>query len=255
MMAKDYIIYMHEFPNGKRYIGQTHQKPEKRWRNGDGYRGQIVYNAIKKYGWKNIRHYILEEGLTFNQANLREKFWINYYHSDSPGLGYNYYSGGQADRRKSIIRRRAEKRKKAKEENPSHFQTGRRRPVRCIETGEIYESIVDAANSILCSRSALANCLSKKSSTNTVYGLHYCYADTTEDEIKKIMNKKSKLKWDISPKMVRCIETGMIFPSAYAASIAMFGKFTPSVATVCRGIGKSVYGYHFENYIPDQEVV
>lgn len=45
-----YFVYKHTFPNGKIYIGITDQKPERRWRNGIGYRRQpYVYNAIKKY--------------------------------------------------------------------------------------------------------------------------------------------------------------------------------------------------------------
>lgn len=33
----NYIVYKHIFPNNKIYIGLTRQKPERRWRNGDGY--------------------------------------------------------------------------------------------------------------------------------------------------------------------------------------------------------------------------
>lgn len=45
---KKYIVYCHIFPNGKRYVGITSQKPNERWRNGRGYKGSnAVYNAIK----------------------------------------------------------------------------------------------------------------------------------------------------------------------------------------------------------------
>ena len=34
----NFKVYMHIFPNKKIYIGITMQKPEKRWRNGYGYK-------------------------------------------------------------------------------------------------------------------------------------------------------------------------------------------------------------------------
>ena len=56
-----YCVYRHTSPSGKVYIGQTCLKPEYRWRNGKGYKTQILfYRAIKKYGWDNISHQIIQ---------------------------------------------------------------------------------------------------------------------------------------------------------------------------------------------------
>ena len=62
----NYKIYKHTFPNGKVYIGLTSQEPKKRWgSDGNGYYGQkYIYRAIKKYGWKNIKHEILFDNLS-----------------------------------------------------------------------------------------------------------------------------------------------------------------------------------------------
>ena len=50
-----YSVYIHIFPNQKVYIGITKQEVKKRWKLGEGYKGQdYVYKAIKKYGWANI---------------------------------------------------------------------------------------------------------------------------------------------------------------------------------------------------------
>lgn len=37
---RDYCIYEHIFPNGMVYIGLTKQKPQSRWRYGEGYKKQ-----------------------------------------------------------------------------------------------------------------------------------------------------------------------------------------------------------------------
>lgn len=42
----DYTVYMHVFPNGKKYVGITSQDVSRRWRDGKGYEGQVVYGAI-----------------------------------------------------------------------------------------------------------------------------------------------------------------------------------------------------------------
>ena len=61
-----YTVYKHTCPNGKVYIGITKQKPERRWGiNGRGYKeNEYFYRAIQKYGWQNIKHEIIAEGLT-----------------------------------------------------------------------------------------------------------------------------------------------------------------------------------------------
>ena len=53
-----YTVYKHTFPNNKVYIGITSQSVSRRWRNGEGYRNkqQLIYRAILKYGWDNIKH-------------------------------------------------------------------------------------------------------------------------------------------------------------------------------------------------------
>lgn len=91
-----YLIYKHtNRTNNKIYIGQTIEtaNPEVRWRKGSGYKNQPkFYRAIKKYGWDNFTHEILEFCETLEQANLREQYWIAHY--DSFNVGYNSSMGG-----------------------------------------------------------------------------------------------------------------------------------------------------------------
>ena len=51
-----YSVYIHTFPNDKKYIGITSWKPELRWgANGANYKNPYMVNAIKKYGWSRKR--------------------------------------------------------------------------------------------------------------------------------------------------------------------------------------------------------
>lgn len=91
----NYKVYMHIFPNNKKYIGITNLSVERRWRNnGYGYERQVVYNAIKKYGWENIKHEILFENLTKEQAEQKEIELIALYKSNQREFGYNIANGG-----------------------------------------------------------------------------------------------------------------------------------------------------------------
>ena len=89
-------MYMHKFPNNKVYIGITGQEPNRRWRNGKGYKNkqQLVYRAINKYGWDNIEHLILFENLTHEEAEQKEKELIKFFQATDPQYGYNAESGG-----------------------------------------------------------------------------------------------------------------------------------------------------------------
>lgn len=91
----NYKVYKHTFPNNKVYIGITCQKYiNTRWKNGNGYKTQPVFNAIKKYGWENIKHEILFNKLTKEEAIEKEIELIAFYKSNNIKFGYNMESGG-----------------------------------------------------------------------------------------------------------------------------------------------------------------
>lgn len=90
----DFIVYKHLFPNNKTYIGITCQNVNKRWAGGYGYRNTLVGNAIQKYGWENVKHEILFENLTKEEAEQKEIELIAYYKSNQRKYGYNIANGG-----------------------------------------------------------------------------------------------------------------------------------------------------------------
>lgn len=89
-------IYIHKFPNGKVYVGKFKDIPEKRWgHNGNNYKRQIVYNAIKKYGWNNIEHIIYKNRISEELAFKYEKYLIIKLKSNNSKYGYNLTNGGE----------------------------------------------------------------------------------------------------------------------------------------------------------------
>lgn len=97
-----YTVYIHTFPNGKRYVGITSKTPEQRWKDGLGYYHQkFVFSAILKYGWENIQHTIIATGLSKQNACEMEKELIAKFKSNNRDFGYNLDNGGFANNKMS----------------------------------------------------------------------------------------------------------------------------------------------------------
>jgi hypothetical protein len=99
---KKFCVYEHLFPNGKMYFGITSKEPHKRWENGTGYdksHQPVMYNAIQKYGWDNIKHFILYKNLTYDDACKKEMELIQKYKTNckkyGDTYGYNMTDGGE----------------------------------------------------------------------------------------------------------------------------------------------------------------
>lgn len=91
-MNRPYCVYEHVFPNGKKYIGISCDA-EKRWQNGNGYKTQRkIANAIKHYGWENVEHNIIVDGVTKEQAETLERYLVA--ELDTIKNGYNATIGG-----------------------------------------------------------------------------------------------------------------------------------------------------------------
>ena len=91
-MNKNYCVYEHIFPNGKKYIGIS-SDVVKRWRNGKGYETQPkIERAINKYGWENVTHNIIIDGISKEQAETLERYLIA--ELKTIDHGYNTSTGG-----------------------------------------------------------------------------------------------------------------------------------------------------------------
>lgn len=199
-----YSIYMHiNLINGKKYIGQTQQPVEQRWKNGAGYKPcSYFYSAILKYGWDNFHHLILEQGeWTQEEANEKEKFYIAFYHSNEPEFGYNLTEGGNVAIAKNALpkalewmkehpefgKARAQDMLKWQNEHPEEIlamrrinaqkaTNARKKKVQCIETGEIFESASEAARKIP-NTSQSKICMVCRGQRKTCGGFHWKYIE------------------------------------------------------------------------------
>lgn len=93
--AKEYAIYVHTFPNGKKYVGIT-SDVRRRFRNGKGYAHQpIMMAAIEKYGWNNVSTEIIQTGLQEKEAKKEEVRLIAEMKTTDHMYGYNQTLGGE----------------------------------------------------------------------------------------------------------------------------------------------------------------
>ena len=163
----NYSVYMHICPNGKVYVGLTGIKPELRWDNGRGYKTQVFRNAIKKYGWENIKHIIVKSNLTLDEANELEIELISKYKSYDQKFGYNIDFGGNCSGSKS----EEHKEKLRLSNDPSKQKASKK--VRCIETNEIFSSIREASRKTGANRNCIAWCCNKTPRHKTTSGYHW----------------------------------------------------------------------------------
>lgn len=95
-MNNNYVVYRHTSPSGKVYIGITKVTVKSRWRKGHGYTNNHCYkfaNAIRKYGWDNIKHEVLLTNLSKSEAMYSEKYLIRWYKLHN--ISYNILDGGE----------------------------------------------------------------------------------------------------------------------------------------------------------------
>lgn len=219
---KKYCVYCHTNKiNGKKYIGITSQKPEQRWRNGNGYiNNEYFFRAIKKYGWHNFTHEILYANLNQNEAEKIEVKLICEYKTQQNQNGYNIESGGNS-------------------------------------TGRVPEStrqkIKEALTGHVCSEDTRKKISeSKKGKISPNKGIKM-----TSEQIQK--NRESHIgqkawnkgrswtdeeKAKCGGKQVECVETGKVYRTMKEASKDV-GVSTQSMCGCCKGRTKTSGGFHW----------
>lgn len=177
--------------NGKVYIGQTIRPLEKRWEAHQYQKGcTYLHRAIQKYGADNFTVEQIDVARDREELDLKEQFWIQHYDCTVPS-GYNLQSGGKhcefSNETKEKIRLKLTGRRLSEETRKkigaasrmrtpgrlgkpaSESQKARarlsnpnRKTVICIETGQTYLSITQAANMTGAGRSHIAEVIRGK---------------------------------------------------------------------------------------------
>ena len=217
-----YTVYQHKNKiNGKVYIGITSQKPEQRWRNGEGYKSSPhFYSAIQKYGWDNFEHNILFVELTKEQACLKEQELIKEFNSMNREYGYNSTSGGDIFVMNEETKQKISQALMGNQNNLGHS---------CSEE-------------------------KKKKISEAQKGREF-----TEEHKQKLSEaaknrhvpcseeKKQTLKEKSHKKPVYCEELDKVFESVQECG-RQLGIPATSITKLCNGRGKTLKGYHLRYY-------
>lgn len=219
-----YLVYTHVcLANGKSYVGLTRQNELSRWENGIAYRDNPAFFAdIERYGWENFIHRIEIRGLSETDALILESILIQIGRTSEPEFGYNRLEYGTAGWEPTEEQRRlmSEKKKEFLSAHPEAIerlaQTHRGIPRTAEEKARISLSLKGVPKS-------------PQHRKNISFGI--------------AMAGKSI--------PVRCVETGVLYPSACAAGRSL-SISDAGIGRCCRGTQKTAGGFHWE-YAPPVE--
>lgn len=229
-----FAVYKHTSPSGKIYIGITSQIPIKRWNNGNGYLNNDYFTkAIQKYGWENIKHEILFENLTQEEAEQKEIELIAKYKSNQRKYGYNISDGGRLTVKGLHWKYTDEQRKN---------RTGKNHPLYGTHLTEEQRKHLSDVN---------------RGKNHPQYGTHR--SDSTKKKISerqkgKVISIEQRKKISESLKgnvpsncrKIICIETGEIFNSIADAQRA---KNTSCIWKSLHDDTRTAAGYHWKYYL------
>lgn len=271
---KRYCIYMHRFKNGKTYVGQTCQDPEKRWGNGNGYLSKdddgkyeqpLIAHAVQKYGWENVYHEILFDGLNKYEADRVEQICILLFRSNDRRFGYNILQGGGgssgrkwSDEEKKRLGDKIREKYAIPENNPFYGMRHTKETKEKIskKLKEKYKNKENHPKYGWHMSDEQKEKLSKlksetyKGENNPFYGKHL------SEEHKAKMQRAKKDKYAIVGNLnslpVLCIELNRIWKNSVLAAKEL-GSDNTSITETCRNIHKLSCGYHWI-YIKDFSV-
>lgn len=265
---KKYTIYLLISPNGKTYVGKTSIKLEQRWNNGKGYKDNIdLFQDIEKFGWDSFEKSIIESNCTEEEANQKEKYYIEKYESFSPDKGYNNTTGGDYGYRVSDVAKERQRiaranylktpgvheelskiQKKSKENIETRQKIGdslrkyyatepiEKRQKRIAKQKETFKKHYYASEEMQKKRSETMKKLFEDSKEREKHGIKLRGRKKSEEHKRKM----AEAKWI----PVVCVETGMVFES-YQQAADFAGVSRCCICDVLHGRQKTTGGYHW----------
>lgn len=252
---RTYYVYKHTTPSQKVYIGITRQEPQKRWKRGLGYKkDQLFWNAVEKYGWDNINHEILFQGLSEEEACKKEIELIALYKSADRRYGYNLSLGGNTSsptdeenaKRSESMRKKwgePEYRKRATESMKGAKRSEESRQNISIAQKKRFERPEERKAT---SERQIGKKRSEEAKRKTSETLRAYYSLKDNHEKQAELHRESNRK--THGKKVRCIETGKVYEVINDASKEM-GIERRYISASCRHKRKSAGGYTWEYVI------
>ena len=280
---RKWCVYKHTAPNGKVYIGITSREPKVRWDSGSGYLQNTYFSrAIKKYGWKNIKHEIIILNLSENDAKNKEIELIKFYKSSDRDFGYNLTDGGEgtngyhhSEETKNRIRL-GNLGKKITKEQIEKWKMSRSWYKPTEETRLKQSMALKGKIRSIATRKNLSN--SKLGRNNPMFNKHHSeesknamrekltgrlVSDETRvklsllqkgkpksEETKKKLSESLKTFMknnhiDTRPKCLICIETGIVYRSMTFAEKET-GISRKKIVDVCEGFRENADGFHWK---------
>lgn len=224
--------------NGKRYIGQKKYDKEGTWKNYLG-SGTYLKRAIEKYGKDNFSKEIVEECESKEKLDEREIYWISFYNAVDSDNFYNIASGGDGgdtisgynESQKRKLSKKISKARKGKVNLGS--SNGNSRKVICLNTMEIYDTIVEASQQTGINKDYIQQCCSEKSGLQTagyINGERGIWKYYDENQIYFYMPFKKKKCEYINE--VYCINKKESFKNATEAG-RLYGINSSSISQCC----------------------
>lgn len=207
--------------NGKIYIGQSCNL-NVRWHPISYKDCSYFYNAIQKYGWDNFEHVILEDSLSIEEADQKEKYYIEKYNTLNRDYGYNLKSGGQ---------------------NGGSQYTDSVRKKMSESTKKSYtQELINKRKSDALKQWSDENFKKSRCGKNaSMYGHHH-----TEEAKKKMSEaKKGSVSYKRNHTPVFCIELNQEYTDATTASKEL-SIDSCGILKVCRNERKTCGGYHWK---------
>lgn len=253
--------------NGKQYVGQSIDIDRRKNQHRHSEQNPRLRADIEKYGWDAFKFEILEECLK-KELTAKE---LHYLELLKPA--YNIRINGHTLSEEGLLRLIKSKRgKKFTSEHCANISKSKRgqkifairKPILCVETGKIFQGIVEAAESCNAKRSNISKVLNGLRDTAGGYSWRYCDEPLLQKRADKIraerhaarQNKKiNEAFLNANKQTIQCVETGNFFSSiSLAAEIfenirgaaKHFSIYPETISRVLRGLQKTAGGYHWE---------
>lgn len=207
--------------NGKKYIGQKKYDKNEKWKSYLG-SGIAFQKAIEKYGIENFSKKIIEECESKDELNAKEKYWINYYNAVNSRDYYNIASGGDGG---NVTAGYTDEEKKELSKKLSRIRKGRvnigaknggARPVICLNTMKVFETIVEASYFYDVSEDAIQQCCSdsfRAKTAGALNGIRLQWSYYNDNVVYEYIPFKREYEY----KKIKCLNTGDVFNSVHEA--------------------------------------